>query len=337
MTRRKVSIKDVARAADVSITTVTHALNGKRPVNAETRDRIMKAIDELGYVPSYSASHLKNGRSNLIGCYVADLTEDFTNYMLRGIEQAIKGTGYSLVFGSAVELGTDKATIKRYFSQYGIDGLITINHLSVKSDWTLEDKAFPIVLMNSNNSQFDCILPDNRLAGALVAQHLYDNGVRKPFFFGGPIDRISVMDRLEGFRERLYSLGIELTEDSIWHGDFTFESGYEMAQRLVDEHIPCDGVMCANDYIAIGAIRRFSELGYSIPKDIKIVGVDDRDIAKYCNIPVTTVNLDLEDLGKFALERILEIIESDDHNPITYYSNPYLIPRESSAVMNSPK
>ena len=141
------------------------------------------------------------------------------------------------------------------------------------------------------------------------------------------------MDRLEGFRERLYSLGIELTEDSIWHGDFTFESGCEMAQRLVDEHIPCDGVMCANDYIAIGAIRRFSELGYSIPKDIKIVGVDDRDIAKYCNIPVTTVNLDLEDLGKFALERILEIIESDDHNPITYYSNPYLIPRESSAIL----
>lgn len=333
MTRRKVSIKDVARAADVSITTVTHALNGKRPVNAETRDRIMKAIDELGYVPSYSASHLKNGRSNLIGCYVADLTEDFTNYMLRGIEQAIKGTGYSLVFGSAVELGTDKATIKRYFSQYGIDGLITINHLSVKSDWTLEDKVFPIVLMNSNNPHFDCILPDNRLAGALVAQHLYDNGVRNPFFFGGPIDRISVMDRLEGFRERLYSLGIELTEDSIWHGDFTFESGYEMAQRLVDSRIPCDGVMCANDYIAIGAIRRFSELGYSIPKDIKIVGVDDRDIAKYCNIPVTTVNLDLEDLGKFALERILEIIESDDHNPITYYSNPYLIPRESSAIL----
>lgn len=333
MTRRKVSIKDVARAADVSITTVTHALNGKRPVSPETRDCIMKAIDELGYVPSYSASHLKNGRSNLIGCYVADLTEDFTNYMLRGIEQAIKGTGYSLVFGSAVELGTDKATIKKYFRQYGIDGLITINHLSVNSDWTNEDKAFPIVLMNSNNSQFDCILPDNRLAGALVAQHLYDNGVRKPFFFGGPIDRISVMDRLEGFRERLYSLGIELTEDSIWHGDFTFESGCEMAQRLVDEHIPCDGVMCANDYIAIGAIRRFSELGYSIPKDIKIVGVDDRDIAKYCNIPVTTVNLDLEDLGKFALERILEIIESDDHNPITYYSNPYLIPRESSAIL----
>lgn len=333
MTRRKVSIKDVARAADVSITTVTHALNGKRPVSPETRDRIMKAIDELGYVPSYSASHLKNGRSNLIGCYVADLTEDFTNYMLRGIEQAIKGTGYSLVFGSAVELGTDKATIKKYFRQYGIDGLITINHLSVNSDWTTEDKAFPIVLLNSNNSHFDCILPDNRLAGALVAQHLYDNGVRKPFFFGGPIDRISVMDRLEGFRERLYSLGIELTEDSIWHGDFTFESGCEMAQRLVDEHIPSDGVMCANDYIAIGAIRRFSELGYSIPKDIKIVGVDDRDIAKYCNIPVTTVNLDLEDLGKFALERILEIIESDDHNPITYYSNPYLIPRESSAIL----
>ncbi len=330
MTRRRASIKDVANAVGYSITTVTHALNGKRPVSAEAKARIMNAIEELGYVPSYSASHMKNGKSGLIGCYVADLTEDFTNYMLRGIEQAIKGTGYSLVFGSAVELGTDKTSIKKYFRQYGIDGLITISHLSVKSDWTNEDKAFPIVLMNSMNPNFDCILPNNKLTGELVATHMYENGVRKPFFFGGPKSRLSVIDRLQGFREKLSVLGLALNDDAIWFGDFTYESGCEMAKRLVDANLDCDGVFCANDYIAIGAIRRFTELGVRIPDDIRIVGVDNRDIAKYCSIPVTSVDLDLIDLGKFALERLLEIIDSDEHYPINYYSEPFLIPRQSS-------
>lgn len=327
----KVTIVDVAKRANVSITTVTHSLNGKRPVSNETKLRVKKAIAELCYVPSYSASHLKTSKSGFIGCYVTDITADFTAFMLRGIEKVIKGTGYSLIFASGVDIGTGKEDIATYFRKFDVDGLLMINHLSTTSNLPEGGFAnFPIVFINTENKHYDSVLPDDIGAGEIVAQHLFDCGVRNPVFLGGPQERISVQKRLKGFKQKLSSLGVLIPETAIHFGEFTYESGFEMAGQLLDSQEAFDGLFCANDFIGVGAMRRCLQEGKSIPKDIKIVGFDDRDVGRYCSIPLTTVKQNLEDLGMTAIERILSKIKSKKDSCGIFYSAPQLIIREST-------
>lgn len=328
-----VTIREVARRAGVSPSTVSHALNGKRPINQATKDRINKTIEELGYVASYTASHLKASKSGLIGCYVANITETFSAYMLKGIETAISGTGYSLILASGTEIGTTYGDITNYFRQYNVDGFLLINHLSSMMSFELKgDIGIPTVLVNLENPGYNSVLPSNRLAGAKVAEHLYEVGVRNPLFLGGPIERLSVSRRLSGFSEQFRAYGIEIDDTHILNGDFTYESGYEMMRQALSDKVVFDGLFCANDYIALGALRCLHENGLRVPEDIRLVGFDNRDIAKYCNIPITTVDQNLERVGKLALERLVTIIaEGDCSESQVIHAEPTLVIRASSA------
>ncbi|MCQ2411866.1 MAG: LacI family transcriptional regulator [Sphaerochaetaceae bacterium] len=331
MGKSAVTILDVANRAGVSATTVSQSLNGKRPVNAKTKALIQKAIEELGYVPSYTASHMRAGSSGLLGCYVADITQDFTAFMLKGIEKALKGTGYSLIFVSGTDIGTNYSDVCSYFRKYNVDGLVSINHLSSldqSSSNALMD--IPTVFANSENLKYNCVLSANREAGALVADHLYEQGVRKPVFLGGPKSRLSVARRFLGFSKRFSTLGISIPDSSILYGDFTYDSGYQMVKEIVENSIEFDGLFCANDYIAIGAMKYLLEHGYKIPSDVKIVGFDDRDVSRYCSIPLTSVNQNLESIGELALDRLLEMIKEGDSATKIQYSKPNLIVRDSS-------
>lgn len=331
MKKQPVTIIDVARKAGVSPSTVSQALNGKRPVSSKTKALIYNAIDELGYVPSYTASHLKKGKSSLLGCYVADITQDFTAFMLKGIEKAIKGTGYSLIFASGTDIDTDCASIIKYFRKYRVDGLLSINHLSSTFMPTPNESVYiPMVLVNWENPDYNSVIPANYQAGSMVARHLYEKGVRKPLFLGGPKERLSVIKRLAGFKTEFLSLGIEIPEANILFDDFTYQAGYDMVLKALESKLEFDGVFCANDYIAIGAIKRFQENSYRIPQDIKIVGFDNRDIAKYCSIPLTTVEQNLESVGEIALRRLVKMIQSGDKTIRNFQSEPQLIIREST-------
>lgn len=333
MGKSAVTILDVANRAGVSATTVSQALNGKRPVNAKTKALIQQAIEELGYVPSYTASHMKAGSSGLLGCYVADITQDFTAFMLKGIEKALKGSGYSLIFVSGTDIGTNHDEVISYFRKYNVDGLISIHHLSSVDSSSLSGAyGIPTVMANSENPKFNCVLSSNREAGGLVADHLYAQGVRKPVFLGGPESRLSVTRRLFGFSKRFSTLGISIADDCVRFGDFTYESGYQMTKDLVESAVSFDGIFCANDYIAIGAVKYLQEKGYQIPSDVKIVGFDDRDVSLYCSIPLTTVNQNLESIGELALRRLLEMVRTGDTSIKVQYSRPELIVRESSVV-----
>lgn len=326
-----VTIRDVARRAGVSTATVSQALSGNRPVSRETKERIDLAIRELGYVPSYTASHLKSGQSGLLGCYVADITEDFTAYMLKGIEKAIRDTGYSLVFGSGVDIGTSNAEIGSYFRKYNVDGLFAISHLSATSVVAPAENetGIPTVFVNTQNPYYDSVIPDNATAGELVAQHMYDCGVRRPLFLGGPRNRISVTNRLSGFLNRFAANNVPIAVDCVYFNDFTYESGYEMARNAFVDHPESDGVFCANDYIALGALKFFNEAGIRVPEQVKIVGFDNRDIAKYCSIPITTVDQNLVKVGEIAVERMLVLVRDGVNIPGVFHSKPQLIVRES--------
>ncbi|MDR1174033.1 MAG: LacI family transcriptional regulator [Treponema sp.] len=301
-----VTILDVARFAKVSPSTVSHALNGKRPVGNATKERILSAIESLGYIPSYSASHLRKGSSGIIGCYTLDITETFSNKIVKGIERGLAGSGLSMLFVSGIEFGNDFSRACRFLQSHDINGLLLCNHIPITSGSysATKDLRIPVISINMELEDLPSVLPDNFSGGIIAAEHLYASGMRRPAMICGPENGISVNQRLQGFRERIMDLGLEFEPDHYMFGEYTYEQGYEAAFRLMKTDPRIDGIFCANDYIAAGAINRLTEMGRKIPGDIRIIGFDDRDFARFWHIPISTFEQPLEEMGFIGMSAL---------------------------------
>ncbi|MFA6846016.1 MAG: LacI family DNA-binding transcriptional regulator, partial [Sphaerochaetaceae bacterium] len=293
------TIIDVAKEAEVSPATVTHALNGKRPVSEETRQRILAAIAKLGYVANHSASHLRSGQSKIIGCYVVDITENFANQIVKGIEKGLVGSGYSLLFASGVELGGDLEKVLRFFQGYAVDGLLICHHLTFdrKAVKLLSDSTIPIVSINKEIEGVYSIIPDNYSGGMQAADHLVSAGMTHAAMLAGPSDRDSSIQRILGFRNRLETLGVHLLSQLCLNGTYDFQHGYQGAKTLLEVDKRIDGIFCANDFIAAGAITSLVSLGVQVPQDVRILGFDNRDFSGFWSIPISTFDQPLQEMG----------------------------------------
>jgi LacI family transcriptional regulator len=301
--KKNASIIDVARLAGVSPSTVTHSLNSKRPVSDETRERVLKAIESLGYIPSWSAQRFRGGRSGIVGCLAVDITETFVNQIVRGAENGLPGSGLSLLFASGVEFGNDFNAAYSFLMRHRIEGLLICHHLPMgQVTRPLETlNQIPMVSVNMVIPDMVSVVPDNVQGGFQAAEHLHVSGMRHPAMIGGPRERLSVVDRLRGFRSRVIDLGQDLPEDKVIFGDYSFDHGYEAAKLLMDGHPRTDGIFCANDYIAAGAIARLLEMGIEVPRHVRVVGFDNRDFSAFMPIPITTFEQPLQAMGLMGI------------------------------------
>jgi LacI family transcriptional regulator len=333
MTSAPVTILDVAKLAQVSPSTVTHALNGKRPVGRETKERINNAIKTLGYIPSYNASHLRKGSSGIIGCYVLDITETFTNKIVKGIERGLAGSGLSMLFVSGVEFGNDFAKAYQFLLHHDIEGLLLCHHIPAvfESVSELKNPCIPIISINMELESVKSIYPDNINGGMLAADHLYASGMRYPAMICGPQKRISSTLRFAGFKKRIIELGLELPESCFIYGDYTYKHGYNAANKLLAEYPNINGICCANDYIAAGAINRLTSMGYRIPEDIKIIGFDNRDFSEFWHIPISTFEHPLEEMGFLGISALQCALRSGILDMKQEVLQPKLIPRTSTS------
>lgn len=312
------TILDVARKAGVSPSTVTHALNGKRPVSDETKGRIQKAIKELGYVANHSASHMRSGKSGIIGCYAADITENFVNQIVRGIERSLIGSDFSLLFASGVELGYDSDVAFNYFCRYDIDGLLLCNHLTTDRNTIgqFSRHSIPVVSINREISGIPSIIPDNYSGGRQAAEHLVSSGMQHPAMIKGPTDRDSSIQRELGFRDRLGALGMELPDELCLAGDYTFKHGYYSAKKILEIARKIDGIFCANDFIAAGAITAVTEKGLRVPEDLLILGFDNRDFSEFWPISISTFEQPLQEMGFIGAGMLRSIIDRGESGTI---------------------
>ena len=294
MTGSGKTIMDVARMANVSPSTVTHALNGKRPVKAETRARVMNAISALGYVPSWNASRLKGRFSGVIGCLATDISETFVNRIVRGIEQGLAGGTETLLFVSLVEFGGDYEAAFRFLRSHDIDGLLICHH-----------------------------------GGAMAAEHLYSAGMRKPAVISGPEDRVSTQLRYKGFCSRLKALSLPLPQ-SPCYGAYDAEHGYDACRELLRKGIRFDGLFAGNDYIAAGAINALHEHGIGVPEDVKVVGFDNRDFSSFWKPSITTFQQPLGEMGLVGIGVLRNLIANRSDVEMRYVLESRLIIRESS-------
>lgn len=333
MKKSNATITDVARAAGVSVSTVTHALNGKRPVSKENKEKILKVIDEIGYIPSYSASHLRKGRSGIVGFFAVDITQDFSSKILKGAERGLSEADISMLIASGEGFGSDYVKARKFFQRYGVEGLIVCHHLSVDASALAEfsKMGLPVVFINNHVPKEVSVLPDNHYAGRIAAEHLLKQGATHLAFLGGPKDRLSTKYRYEGFKQAIVERGGKLSSGCVMYADYTYQAGYTMAERLFSLHPDVDGIFCANDYIAAGAMTCAESIGKLCPQDVKIVGCDNRDFSLFWRTPITTIELPLEEMGITATRLLKDKLEGvESENMETVMLKPGLIARKSS-------
>jgi LacI family transcriptional regulator len=328
-----VTLKDVAREAQVSTATVSRVINGHGNVSDATRERILDVAERLRYVPDSAARSLSTGLTHTIGVLLPDLYGEFFSEIIRGIDQAARGRGLHLLL-SGVHGSAEEAALAIRALRGRVDGLLIMSPYA-DAAFLAEHSAAetPVVLMNTpvrgyGHSAFSV---DNRGGARVMVSHLAAVGHRRIAFISGPENNFDATERLAGYREALRALGLEAGE-RVLPGDFSEESGYRAAQSLLARQARAwpDAVFAANDMMALGSLFAFNEAGVGVPADIALAGVDDIPMARFVTPPLTTVRVRMAELGARALERLAAAIEAPDATPASTETVPAeLVVRES--------
>jgi DNA-binding LacI/PurR family transcriptional regulator len=327
------TIHDVAKAAGVSVSTVSHALSGKRPISAATKAKIFKAIDALQYEPNPAAKALRSINSGVIGFFAYDITELFSARIIQGAEKVAREQGSYLLFTSGVEFKNNVVDALAFLRKRRVDGIIiALGIRQMLRPDLLPSLKLPVVTVNTMiHEMVPSIQPNDFLAGKDAALHLISRGCRCPAVIAGPAQRLASAERFAGFKSAMGEHGILLDESrQLAHGDFSAESGARCVDQLLTATPEIDAVFCANDYMAAGAINRSLERGRSIPGDLKVIGFDNRDFSSFWPIPITTFELPLEEMGEKSASMLFELIAGRDPDPRQILLDSHLIARKSS-------
>lgn len=324
---------DVARLAGVSRATVSYVLNrvanGRVPISDETRQRVLEAIEELGYEPDARAQALRSGNTKTIALIIPDLRNPhFSEYAI-GIEQAARASGYHVLLSSTALNDEYAVDIFKDLAGRRIDGLILASSLIVESaegQTTLarmRERGLPIVEMSENYA-------DYRDATSEVMSYLLSLGHRRIGFINGVGGHELGQDRLETYKASLKDAHVPIDTELIAECGPTIENGYHASSKLLRLRARPTAILAINDLLAIGALRGAADLGLQVPKDVSLVGFDDILIGNYLVPRLTTVTKYTHELGKKAFEVLLARMQNPDLPRQLIHSPAKLIIREST-------
>jgi DNA-binding LacI/PurR family transcriptional regulator len=307
---RPATIRDVARRAGVSHQTVSRVINGSPKVADATRERVLAAVEELGYVPSPMARGLISNRTHSLGVVADDISDGFFARMVAGAEAEARRRGYYLMIAS-VEPDDDERGYLRLMLERRVEGLILARPSVPVAPSELvaaSNAGVPLVAVGSSDLPgFPVVDVDNRQGGYDATRHLLVRGHRRIATIVGPRDWPSAAARLEGYRKALHEAG--LPEDPVlveYAPAWSLESGRAAATRLLDRGADLTALFAHSDRLALGAIRRFRETGLRVPDDVSVVGYDDLPVADYVEPPLTTVHQPMQEVGALAASLLLD-------------------------------
>ncbi len=336
------TIKEVAKVANVSITTVSRVSNGSKGVSAKTRRRVLNAIKELGYSPSAMASGLKTRISKSIGIAVPDTIGDFYGEVIDGIESVATENGYNLIISLNHHIIKEELKAVNFFKAKKVDGAILVTTLD-DDDYvrSLIEGGFDIVLLDRapRGLKVDTVKTDNFRGGYIATEYLLNLGHSAILLIRGLSCLDSSRERFNGYKRALKDKKIEYDSTFILNGDFTIDSGYTTIKKYLDEKgLNFTAVFAANDQMAIGAIKALNDKGIVVPDEVSIVGFDDSYISPYIIPSLTTIKQRKEEMGKVATELLLNRISSFDKEkkvPRQVTISVELIERESAIPISS--
>ena len=338
MKKKRVSILDIAKEANVSYQAVSLVINNKEGVSDETRERISEIIQRLGYQPNEIARSLVAGRTYTLGC----ISESLTDFALSSITENIKtealSKGYFLITGSA----PNKEEARSIFDQFmrrRVDGLIVFDPSMDRRDQLLSnavENGFPVVYVGAFPEKRNAsgIRPDDIQGGRTAAKVLLEHGHREIAVIAGPLNEECASDRLKGFTDELNSNHCPLESTRIESCSWLPQSGYQAMVSLFEKHFPITAVFCQSDMIAIGAMRAIRERNLRIPEDISIIGFDDIPLATYLEPPLTTIHQNLDEIGRQAARLLIDKIENPARDPEFIFVENTLVIRNSISTLS---
>ncbi len=326
------TIYQVAERAGVSLSTVSRVLNGKATVNQALKERVEKAVKELDYRPNSVARSLANNRSDSVGILVPELNSPFFGHLMQTVESTMRAADkHVIITVGRYCLETEKDAVEFLISR-NCDAIIM--HAEALSDEyliELNDKKLPIALVNRQIDDLPdaCSSLNNEQGGYIATQHLIELGHKNIAYISGPTEKRDAAQRLEGHKRALQEAGIAVNSQLIFNGDYSEEDGKIGLLELLARDIPFSALVCANDWMASGAISCARDLGMSLPHDLSIVGFDDVVFAHHVFPRLTTVSNPIDKMAKEAANYILNKVYGQK-NVLKHQFEPSLVVREST-------
>ena len=335
----KKTIVDIAKEANVSVTTVSFVLNNKADsVSKETAKRIRDIANKYHYVPNHFAIGLVTKKTKTIGLIVPDISNNFFSELAKSVEHYCNNSGYSLVLSNTNNQPEKDFEMVDLLNNRGIDGLLIA--FSQTEDYpererflnALKQIETPIVAVDSKIEGIDLpgVSIDHVKGGYIATKHLIDLNHRRIGCITGPAHSYTAIRRLKGYRNALSEKNISYDENLVIAGNYRYQDGYEAAKKLLRMNVTA--IFASNDLMAYGVYRAAQEAGKSIPGELSVIGFDDLVFSEIMTVPLTTVHQSVEELGKKAWELLFGRISSEESGADYIELEPTLVKRSSTAL-----
>ncbi|WP_426446288.1 LacI family DNA-binding transcriptional regulator [Paenibacillus sp. S-38] len=338
---KNITIYDIAKEAEVSVSTVSRVLNSTAPVKASTKETIMRVIEKYRFQPNALARSLIKKESGTIAMILPDITNPFFPEVFWGSENVAREKGYTFFLCNSAGEYSRESEYLSILQEKRVEGIIFVGGRINLADCppqliqevTEAAESIPIVLVNGNLSKSNLhrIYTDEAAGAAMAAQHLVDLGHRDIAFIGGLDHITTTIQKVKAVKKKLKEHGLPLRSEWLHFGEFSITAGRELMNKLLDGEERPSAVICVNDFTAIGAIKAATERGLRIPDDISIVGFDDSPLATAVIPELTTVTQNTFELGKLAVERIYQMINGLPAKRTTVLQ-PELVVRQSTGT-----
>ncbi|MDA3957111.1 LacI family DNA-binding transcriptional regulator [Oceanispirochaeta sp.] len=326
-----IRLKDIAEKANVSINTVSRALKNQADIGDHTKKRIQQIADDLGYIPNASASRLRTKSNKMIGVIITHMDNAFYARILQGISDAVADLGYTILALSSNENLEKENSLLKTLIANRVDGTIIVPSRDLENTLDYDHLGVPhiTIVRKGNRNTRSYFISDSHESGRIAARHFHSLNRSNPAYIGFDLPVSCNRDRLEGFQRELAEIGIPLKINRIRLCSATHEAAYDQAVDLLKNDTKIDSLFVYNDIMALGVIKAVYDLGISIPQDIRLLGHDDINDAKYYTPTLSSISVPKYRLGYDSATELVGIINDSTFAQRNVIYKPELIVRES--------
>lgn len=332
-TAMKYTISDIARIANVSTASVSRVINNKdRGVGAETRERILKVIEELGYVPNLQARSIVMSETKTLGLIVPDITNPFFPQIVRSIVQHAALEGYTVFLADTGNDPQNEENCVRMMLEKRVDGLIFApNGQENRVPLLCAQNNVPLVQIDRvAATDGACVTVDNRKGMCEATRLLIAHENKKIAFLGGPQGVSPTTQRYEGYREAMDEAGIKIHKAAVLYGEFSVSSGISMTRSLAASGYRPTAIVAGNDLIAIGAVKALREMGLRVPEDCEVIGFDGIEMAEVIDPGISTMRQPVTEMAEEAVKMLVGMVTGKISGNRRIVFDPELVLRQST-------
>jgi LacI family transcriptional regulator len=326
------TIYQVSELAGVSLATVSRVMNNSDKVSDKTREKVLAAMEELGYRPNFIAQSLASNRSNSVGILIPELFGPYFSVMLSSIEEELRNAGKHVIITAGHSDEQRERESIDFLLTRQVDALILhVYGMSDEQVMEVARGAVPVVLLTRELPGIEnrCVTLDNEKGGYLAAHTLLELGHRHIAYISGPLTKADANERLAGHNRALGEFGLSVDDQLIFEGDYQEGSGRLGMAELLGRGAPFSAVVCANDEMAAGAMAVARNQGFDIPGDVSIIGFDDVFFTRYLHPKLSSIAYPIDGMGRMAARIVLQDVFNMEDLRIRRHFEPTVARRDS--------